>query len=248
MKEKVILMGMVLMTSPVGDYDKRLVILTRERGKISAFARGSRKPNSPLVSCCQPFVFGEFTLYEGQNSYNVMSASVENYFTGLHTDWAKVCHASYFTEIAAYLTRENLDATELLKLLYQSLRVLERGEIPQKLVRYIYELRCLVYDGEAPQVYSCVKCGKETTERIFAAKKGGLLCEDCLKQYQERGTVEVHQLKPGTLHALQYIVTVPLKKLYTFMVTEDVLEELGEVAEEYRNIHMPHPFHSLELL
>ena len=71
MTGQVKLTGMVLAAMPVGEYDRRLTILTKERGKISAFARGARKPTSALLASSQPFSFGEFILYEGKSSYNV---------------------------------------------------------------------------------------------------------------------------------------------------------------------------------
>lgn len=92
MQEFVKLTGIVLKTVPIGEYDRRVVILTKERGKISAFAKGARKPNSRLVAAASPFVFGEFKMYEGRSSYNIMEADIRNYFEGLREDFSAACY------------------------------------------------------------------------------------------------------------------------------------------------------------
>ena len=60
---------------------------------------------------------------------------VENYFDTLKKDLDLIYYASYFCELASYLTRENNDELEILKLLYQTLRALEKKTIDIELVR-----------------------------------------------------------------------------------------------------------------
>lgn len=148
MRETTMLTGMVLKASPVGENDKRLVILTRERGRITAFARGAKRPGNSLMAASRPFIFGVFSLYEGRDAYNLQAVEVRNYFDQLSMDVEVACYGSYFLEIADYYSRENVDGSEMILLLYQSLRALLKAAIPNALVQLVFELRAMVINGE----------------------------------------------------------------------------------------------------
>lgn len=150
MQEYIQITGMVLKVEPIGEYDRRIVMLTREKGKISAFARGARKQGSRLLAATNPFSFGEFKVYVGRNSYNVMDASISNYFEGLREDFEGAYYGMYFLELTDYYTRENNDEKEMLKLLYQSLRALMHEGLSDRLIRYIFEMKAMVLNGEFP--------------------------------------------------------------------------------------------------
>lgn len=142
--------GLILKAEPFGEYDRRVVMLTRERGKIAAFAKGARRQGSRLLASTNPFCFGEFRLYEGRTSYSISEASIQNYFAPLREDFENACYGMYFLEVMDYYTRENNDEKEMLKLLYQSLRALCHKNLDNQLVRYIFEIKALALNGEYP--------------------------------------------------------------------------------------------------
>ena len=142
--------GLILKAEPFGEYDRRVVMLTRERGKMAAFAKGARRQGSRLLASTNPFCFGEFRLYEGRTSYSISEASIQNYFAPLREDFENACYGMYFLEVMDYYTRENNDEKEMLKLLYQSLRALCHKNLDNRLVRYIFEIKALALNGEYP--------------------------------------------------------------------------------------------------
>ena len=211
MREQVILTGMVIKSAPAGEYDRRLVILTCERGKITAFARGARRPGSTLMAAGAPFVFGTFALYEGRDAYSLVSVDVQNYFREITEDMETACYGSYFLEFADYYGRENLEAVETLKLLYQSLRALLKSAIPNRLVRAVFELKLMEINGE----------------------------------YMEK---PLGRLEDSTIYTWEYVLASPVEKLYTFTVTEKVLEEFTKCVAENKRRFVDKTFHSLDIL
>ncbi|MCH4040125.1 MAG: DNA repair protein RecO [Lachnospiraceae bacterium] len=149
MRETVELTGVVLLAQPVGEYDRRVVILTRERGKITAFAHGARRPKSPLIAVTTPFVFARFSLFEGRDAYTLATASAAEYFQDLVKMQPGSFYGFYFLELAMYFGQEGDEAEEMVNLVFVALKALERNAMKPELIRRVYELRMLRINGVA---------------------------------------------------------------------------------------------------
>lgn len=235
--------GMVLSSVPVGEYDTRIVILTKERGKIAAFAKGSRRQNSPIMAGTRPFSFGTFCLFEGRRSYTVSSLDISNYFIELSTDLIGAYYGFYFLELAEYYSRENVDETYMIQLLYQSFRALIKETIPNDLVRCIFELKAIEINGEAPQMFQCVMCGKKDYGRFYSTEKRGILCDVCKEHIKDK-----IELSESAIYTMQYIISSSIEKLYTFVVSGQVKKELSMVINSYIFRYIDKKIKSLEIL
>ena len=144
--------GMVLSGYDHAEYDKRLILLTSDLGRITVFAAGVRRQNSRFMGMTDPFVFGEFMLFAGKSAYNLSQVNVSNYFEGIRMDVEKMCYASYFADLAGASVKENMEGREVLLLLYRSLQALDTEGIDNSLVRPVYELRMVMEAGVYPGI------------------------------------------------------------------------------------------------
>lgn len=234
---------MILRSVLQGDYDKRLVILTKEKGRITVFAKGVRRSRNMLIGKTNPFTFGTFVLGMGSSAYYLKRAEVTNYFAEMGQDYERNCYGCYLLELTEYYTREGNGALPMLKLLYQSVRALIKDTIPNRLVRCVFELKATVINGEYPEVFRCLKCRKPLKNGYFVTKNGGVLCEAC----HEKSGTHVY-IDPAVLYTMQYIISTEVEKLYSFTVKEEVLNKLDTIMTEYRTYYIDKEFLSLALL
>ena len=223
--EQIRVRGMVLSAISIGEYDKRITILTKELGKVQAFVRGAKRPNSRFSAVANPFAFGSFELYAGRNAYNLASASISNYFDSLKSDLDAIYYGSYFLELADYFGRENIEAMQQLNLIYLSLTALGDERFSKGLVRFIYELKTLVINGEYPDFFSCAFCGKKEDLAGFSLQRRGCVCRSCLSQ------TAAEPLLTSSLYAMQYVISSPIEKLFTFRVSDEVEENLQRIMK-----------------
>lgn len=229
---------------PMGEYDKRVVILTKENGRISAFAKGARRPNSALLACTQPFTFGRYNLYVGRNSYSIVSAEIDNYFSEIRDDLSSVYYGMYFCEFADYITKEDNNEKEILRLLYVSLLALIKGIISKELIRVIFELKILYLSGLSPHVFSCVKCNKNNTKFYYSFETDGLTCKEC----RDKHNIRTVNITKTTIYTMQYIVNSNIKSLYSFNVAEQIIKELKIITKSHKDKYIQYNFKSYEML
>ncbi len=113
--------GIVLKYTNLGEADKILTILTRNKGKIKAIAKGCRKPKSSLTASSEIFVFSEFVFYKGANLYHVTQAETRETFYNIRNDLLRLSYAVYFAELADTVSDEEIPSERLFILLAKTL-------------------------------------------------------------------------------------------------------------------------------
>ena len=140
--------GIVLSVSLLGEYDKRMVVLTEQLGKITIFANGARRKNSRFGAAAQSFTLGRFTVRPGRQSYTLSEASIEQSFLDLSKEMEQYASASYCCELMDYFTREGVGGKDELNLLYVAFRALMEGRLSPGVIRSAYAIKLLDVEGE----------------------------------------------------------------------------------------------------
>ena len=231
--------GLVLRVSPFQEADAMLSVLTRGHGLLSVRARGLRRAKSPLKGACQLLAYSEFTLFENRGFYTVNEAAALEMFLPLRDDLERLTLAQYFAQVAEVLSQEDAPQSGILPLTLNAIYALTKLNLPQRQIKAVFELRAMCVSGFQPELHGCAVCGAEAPER-FDVSEGCLICAGC------GGSGIRMPLGRGALAAMRYITLCEPKKIFSFRLEPQALDELADIAEAYLITKLERGFSTLD--
>ena len=234
--------GIVLRVTDYKERDALLTLLTGTQGKITVKARGLRRKNSPLVAPCQLLAYGEFTIFEYRGQYTVNEAHSIELFTPLRRDLTKLSLGTYFAQAAEVLSQEDYPSPELQSLLLNCLFALCRLNLPEAQIKAVFELRAACLSGYTPDLFGCHVCGSQIPNR-FDLSAGQLECQNC--RSRESNGIRM-PVTPAILEAMRYICLCDPKKLFSFQIGKETMDQLGALTEAYLTTQLERGFSTLD--
>ena len=236
--------GIVIRERRFGEDDRLITILTRDKGVINAYAKSARRVKSALSAGTELLSHSSFVIFQNRDRYSIDKADVENIFFGIRQDIEKLALASYMAQLCSELIgEEDQPDPGYLRLMLNSLYMLEKSKRSQWQIKPIFELRLLAMAGYMPDLVECRSCGCFEGKRMFFLPRSAeLCCQDCLAE-NIAGAME---LPEGVLAAMRYIIYSDFEKLFNFNLSEEGLKQLSKISQQYVLEQLERSFPSLE--
>jgi DNA repair protein RecO (recombination protein O) len=146
--------GINLKTTPSGESDRLLTILTEEFGLIRAIAPGARKHKSSLGGRSGLFVVNQLLIVQGRSLDKVIQAESLESYPGLSQSLSKLTAAQYLAELALCQALSNQPQAELLCLMREHLSRVEKSPATLACLAHA-SFHLLALAGITPQVQEC---------------------------------------------------------------------------------------------
>ncbi len=230
--------GIVLQESPIREKDKRLLIYTKDFGKIVCFAKNVRKRNVAVASVLS---YSDLRLFQNRDSYQLIEGTVLKSFEHVKEDIFSLSYAMYLLEFISYVGKEELENKKLLKLLIYGINAIEKNKINLDVIKSVFDLKLLQILGFEPDLSACIHCG--SNERVyFSAIDGGSICSMC------KHSKDMVSIDEGSLAVMEHILRLDIEGLFSFDLKEGVRQKFTDIIDIYVKVHIDYKFKTLEFL
>ena len=126
--------ALVLRHADYSEYDRMVTLFTPEYGRIDAVARGCRKPKSPLLNACEPFVSGEFHLFRKGERFTIEQCQIQESFYDLRTDYDRLLHGVYWLKLLEASVMIDVPMPQLFLTTLRALAHLAYSDLPLEML------------------------------------------------------------------------------------------------------------------
>jgi DNA repair protein RecO (recombination protein O) len=173
--------GIVLRSIRYGEADRVLHLYTPERGRVSAIAKGVRRPRSRFGGRLEPFFRVRLLLHEGRSDLlTVTGAETISAHPRLREDVRGLEGAARACEAVARVFDDGDPHAGVYNLLANELALLDAD--PARATRanaLAFRLKLLLAAGFAPHLAGCAGCGEREHLVGFSGAAGGVVCGAC---------------------------------------------------------------------
>jgi DNA repair protein RecO (recombination protein O) len=214
--------AIVLRARRMGEADAVLTLLSGDRGKFDAVARGVRKPTSRKSGHVEPLTHARLLLAHGTNLDIITQAEARHTYLPMREELRRLGAGLYTAELADRFTVEHEECYGIYRLVLQTLERLSDGADVDVVLRY-FEANLLVEAGFRPQLDQCVTCGEELRPVVnaFSVTGGGVVCPGCRPPASGLPPISVNALK-----VLRLLVRGPFEQVARLRLNESLMNEL----------------------
>lgn len=223
MNEDVKLKGIVVKSAPMGDNDRMLTVLTRERGVISISAKGVKSLKNKNSQGVMPLCYSDFVLKEKGDIFSLVAADAVERFYNLRENVVALSYGVYFAQLAAFTVGRNNPCEDEMRLLLNTLYLLTKAPERCTVLCCAFELKICEYAGIAPYMDSC-SCGEEGL--YFDVCEGECVCSLHKKETARR-------ISPSAKAVCEYVQNSDLKEALLFNTDEKIAKEVSELIEAF---------------
>jgi DNA repair protein RecO (recombination protein O) len=173
--------AVVLRSIRYGEADRIIHLYSRNRGRLGAIAKGSRRPKSRFGGRLEPFFRLDLVLYEGRGELaTVTGAATLNGYPELRADGGALGAAARACDAVLRLLDTNQPNPAAYNLLCNYLSLLDAQ--PQARgagTALAFRLKLALAAGFSPELASCASCGEAEHLSAFSGAAGGVVCASC---------------------------------------------------------------------
>jgi DNA repair protein RecO (recombination protein O) len=205
--------ALILRTYKLGESDRIVVFLTRDRGKKRGVAKGARRVKSQFVGALEPMTLAGVAYYEREQRDLVRINYVEMTRSPLSgASGEALGHVGYFAELIDEWAPESHADERLFRLGAAITDAIAGGTPIEPLARY-FEYWILRLQGVYPSLAACPGCAEPfTTGAVMPPRDDLFVCRTCAPDGGAAVSVEALQfLKAAGATAPDRLQSIPLQ-------------------------------------